>query len=176
MTTYKTISGHESAYLIGDDGSVKNKITNKILKPVKGKGGYYHVTLCYGKKEDCLVHRLVAIAFIKNPNNLPCVNHKDENKENNCVDNLEWCDHKYNLNYGKMKQIRNTQIIQKDKEGKFVKVWNSMKEASERLNIKYQGISRVCRKQRKTCGGYIWEYAKRKAVQHGEVQKQENHS
>ena len=75
----------------------------KVLKPIfDGRGLYQQVTLSKqgegGKRH--LIHRLVAIAFIPNPDNLPEVNHKDECKTNNCVDNLEWCDHKYNNNYG----------------------------------------------------------------------------
>lgn len=159
MSLLKEIKGHNSAYLVGSNGAVLNIVTGKYLKPVKGTNGYYHVTLCYGKKEDRSVHRLVAEAFVPNPNNLPCVNHKDENKLNNNADNLEWCDAKYNVNYGIGALARNSPVVQKDIDGNIIKFWGSMKEASEALNIKYQGISSVCRGRNKTCGGYKWEYA-----------------
>lgn len=73
----------------------------RIRKCEVGSNGYLHVLLCKnGKYITHNVHRLVAETFIPNPDNLPEINHKDENKENNCVDNLEWCTRKYNMNYG----------------------------------------------------------------------------
>lgn len=73
----------------------------KVLSPGKDKNGYLKVVLhCNGKCKTINVHRLVAQAFIPNPDNLPMINHKDEDKTNNNVTNLEWCDVKYNLNYG----------------------------------------------------------------------------
>lgn len=159
MELFRTIKGHEE-YMIGDKGTVMNMQTKKFLKPVKGNNGYLHITLCYGKREDCMVHRLVAEAFIPNPDNLPQVNHKDENKLNNSVDNLEWCTAKYNVNYGKCATHRNTPVVQMSHDGKLIRCWNSIKEASEFLNIKYQGISCVCRGVRKTCGGFRWKYLK----------------
>jgi hypothetical protein len=87
------------------EGRIRSVKTGKILKPGKDKCGYSHVTLCKdGKTSRFQVHRLVATAFIPNPDNLPVVNHKDENPSNNCVDNLEWCTVKYNVNYGTCKQ------------------------------------------------------------------------
>lgn len=162
MALFKQIKGHSSAYLVGSNGAIFNQITGKYLKPTLGSNGYYHLTLCYGERKDCLVHRLVAEAFIPNPHNLPCVNHKDENKRNNSAENLEWCTDKYNLNYGKCPSIKSTPVIQRSLNGNFIKKWNSIKEASQALNIKYQGISRVCRHIRKSCGGFLWEYAESK--------------
>ena len=158
MAFWKEIKGHDGAYLIGSNGKVFNQRTGKYLKPIKGSNGYYHVTLCYGKKEDCMIHRLVAEAFLPNADNLPQVNHKDENKLNNSVENLEWCTAKYNVNYGKGALQRNSPVLQIDSAGNVVRQWNSIKEASEELGIKAQGISRVCRKGRKTSGGFRWAY------------------
>ena len=162
MILFKEIEGHKGAYLVGSNGTIFNQKTGQYLKAVQGKHGYMHVTLCYGKKEDLLIHRAVAKAFVPNPDNFPCVNHKDEDKTNNDVSNLEWCTQKYNLNYGKMKVSRNSPVVQKDKNSNFIKQWNSIKEASESLKIKYQGISRVCRGLRRTCGGFMWEYAEKR--------------
>lgn len=79
------------SYLVYDDGRVQNKKTSKFLKPEITKNGYYRVTLCAGGKTNrFLLHRLVALRFIPNPDNLPCVNHLDGNKGNNAVSNLEW--------------------------------------------------------------------------------------
>ena len=81
-------------------GRVKSLYTNKILKPINKKG-YMFVTLAEGGKQyNRAIHRLVAKAFIANPNRYPTINHKNENKANNIITNLEWCDAKYNSNYG----------------------------------------------------------------------------
>ena len=87
-------------YAVSNYGTVINIKRDKVLKPGVA-GGYLRVVLCNnGKMRNHLIHRLVALAFISNPDNLPEVNHKDENKTNNCVWNLEWCTKKYNNNYG----------------------------------------------------------------------------
>ena len=89
-------------YLIDTDGNIYNKRTNKKLKISDNGRGYKKVGLYTeeGKMVNKYIHRLVAETFIDNPNNLSEVNHIDEDKSNNCVDNLEWCDRKYNNNYG----------------------------------------------------------------------------
>ena len=85
-------------YFISNFGRVFSKKSNKVMKNrVVSKNGYQQITL---DNSQLLVHRLVAQAFIPNPNNLPCVNHKDENPGNNDFRNLEWCTYKYNSNYG----------------------------------------------------------------------------
>lgn len=112
MEKYKEIKGFEGLYEVSNYGNIRSLKRNKILRP-RITRGYYHVTLCKnGILYYKLNHRLVAEAFIPNPDNLPCVNHKDENKLNNFVwvnedgsvdlekSNLEWCTYKYNSNYG----------------------------------------------------------------------------
>ena len=95
------IENHPS-YFISNFGRVFSKKSNKVMKNrVVSKNGYQQITL---DNSQLLVHRLVAQAFIPNPNNLPCVNHKDENPGNNDFRNLEWCTYKYNSNYGTIKQ------------------------------------------------------------------------
>ena len=110
MEIWKDIEGYEGLYQVSNKGRIKSlnridsrghKVNEKILSSKPNNKGYLRVHLYKnGKRKPFSVHRLVAIAFIPNPNNLLEVNHKDENKENNTVDNLEWCDRKYNANYG----------------------------------------------------------------------------
>ena len=99
---WKPIKGYESLYEVSNLGRVKSLKWGKerILRTDKSNNGYLRVVLCKdGKKKKYLVHRLVCESFLPNSNNLPEVNHKDENKTNNKVDNLEWCDRTYNNRY-----------------------------------------------------------------------------
>lgn len=103
---WQPVKGYEGLYEVSNLGRIKSLNYNhtgkeKILKPANNGWGYLQIVLCRdGKVKHFKVHRLVAIAFLPNPEGLPEVNHKDENKSNNCVENLEWCDVKYNINYG----------------------------------------------------------------------------
>ena len=99
MEEWKDIIGYEGLYQVSNLGRVRR--SGKILKGGYNNKGYHTINLCKkGISKSFFVHRLVAIAFIPNPNNLPIVNHKDENPKNNCIENLEWCTYKYNANYG----------------------------------------------------------------------------
>ena len=88
-------------YQVSDSGEIKNSNTGRVLKPEYSNKGYACVHLRKdGKTKKHRLHRLIALTFIPNPSNLPEVNHKDENKANNMISNLEWCDRKYNTHYG----------------------------------------------------------------------------
>ena len=109
---WKPIIGYENLYKINNYGEVLSLRSNKILKPNNNGIGYFIIQLCKnGKRKNYLIHRLVAEHFLDNPNNLAEVNHKDEDKSNNFVNNLEWCKHKYNMNY---KQLQKRQQISKE--------------------------------------------------------------
>lgn len=122
---WKDVVGYEGIYKVSNLGNVKslhwrNSFDERIMTPHLLGRGYYFVNLRNKSKgKSKLVHRLVAQAFIPNPNNYPCVNHKDENKLNNCVDNLEWCSYLYNNTYGKRKGIWKGKNNPNYKDGKY---------------------------------------------------------
>ena len=187
---WKDIKGFEGLYQVSNFGRVKSldKIVNgRNNKPVIKKGkilkqvdlGQGYVVVCLRKElknNQKFVHRLVAEAFIPNPNNLPQVNHKDENKKNNCVDNLEWCTAKYNANYG----TRTNRIFQNrvlpdftlsnnpnakrvdvySLDGTYELTFNSIKEAFIYLKINgsQSNVSMCCNGKLKTAYRHIWKW------------------
>ena len=142
----------------------------KILKQSFERNGYTRVGLSRdGKVKSYYIHVLVAEAFIPNPDNLPEVNHIDENKMNNQVNNLEWCNHKYNSIHG----TRASRISKANTNNKKVSkqvlcietgvIYPSVHEAGRQMNLDFGEIARVCRgyRNRKTAGGYHWEFVRR---------------
>lgn len=150
---FREVVGFEGLYEVSNYGRVRRN--GRILKPWKNRKGYLHVDLSKnGIRRKALIHRLVAQSFIPNPNNYPEINHKDENKTNNAVDNLEWCTREYNNNYSKAKPV-----LQFDKEGNFIREWPSGVKVEEELGIHQQSISWCCLGKRyKSAGGYLWKY------------------
>lgn len=135
----------------------------KLVKKINNSG-YYEVCLSDKNiKKFYLVHRLVAEAFLSNPNNLPQVNHKDENKLNNNIDNLEWCTGNYNYFYGTgLYRRKNNQPVkaveQYTLDNSYIRSFISINEAERITNIKSYNIIAVCKEKRKTAGGFIWKY------------------
>ena len=135
------------------------------MKPGVCTNGYYQANFnVNGKRFTPLLHRIVAIAFLPNPNNYPEINHKDEDITNNNADNLEWCTSKYNANYGSrnvrmMENRVRIPVIQKDLDGNFVKRWDCMSRACEAVNADISSMIRVCKGKQHTCRGFKWEYA-----------------
>ena len=169
MEIWKDIIGFEGMYQISNYGNVKSLKKKKqhsdyLLKPFFIKNGYLKTQL--SKNNVCyrpLIHRLVAMHFIDNPNNYKEVNHKDENKTNNRVDNLEWCDRKYNVNYGtaKLREAKTKHkyfIEQYDLNNNFIKKWYSLKEIEIDTNYKKNNIQQNCLGNTKSAYGYKWKY------------------
>lgn len=182
---WKDITGYEGTYQISNYGRVKSldreihknngvieHRNGQIMKLLLDKDGYCILGLRIKNKikKSFRVHRLVAEAFIENPDNLPEVNHKDEDKSNNCVENLEWCTCAYNINYGTHNQkVANSNknhpnkiipICQFDLKGNFIKEWSSLTLASQEYSLPVTSITRCCKHKFgvKQCGGYKWEY------------------
>ena len=169
---WKDIKGYEGLYQVSNLGNVRslnhyasNGIKNilykgRILKQTKHKKtGYLLTTLCKNNKhKTVLSHKLVAEAFIPNIYNLPCINHKDENKHNNRVDNLEWCTHKYNNNYGNNTKKLCKSVLQYDLQGNFIKAYYGANEASRQTGISTSNICKCCRKERKKTKGFVFKY------------------
>lgn len=141
----------------------------KILKPKKNRYGYLYVILYTdGNKVTKKVHRLVAEAFIPNPENKPEVNHIDEDKENNVADNLEWVTNRENCNRGtRNKRMAEAllnrgdlskPVVQYTSDGVFMALYLSTHEAERVTGISQANICSVCQGKRKTAGGYIWCY------------------
>ena len=172
------IKGYEN-YEVTTTGEVINTKTGRVLKPFKSKKGYLQVSLSKnGKEKIFLIHRLVAEAFIPNPENLPQVNHKDEDKTNNYVGtresnytdgNLEWCTHEYNQNYGTRNKriaimningIQSKTVLQLRKDGSLVRIWPSAREVQRQLHFNQGNINQCCLGKRHSANGYKWSYAK----------------
>ena len=156
---WKSIKGYEGLYEVSNFGKIKSLKKKIILKQFKNTNGYFQVELWKNKKgKQFLVHKLVAESFILNINNFPFINHIDENKENNCANNLEWCTAKYNCNYGTRNLRLSIPVICIELN----KTYNSIKEASKDLNIQQAHISGCCAKRKHyiTAGGYHWRYVK----------------
>ena len=163
------IEEFDGLYQASNLGRIRNKKTERILKCQKNKKGYLVVGLRKNNTQITRqVHRLVAKTFIPNPENKPQVNHKDGNKEDCCISNLEWNTngengkHAYDTGlrrkrFGK-EHFKAKAVEQYDLEGNLVKVWNSIADIERQLNIKHTNICKCCKGNRKTTGGYTWRY------------------
>lgn len=166
---YKDVKGYEGLYLVGRGGEIVSlpRHGTRYNEPVELKGsydnhGYKQVTLCKdGNGLSVKVHRIVATAFIHNPLRLREVNHKDENKDNNSADNLEWCTREYNVRYGRRTQKTRKKVNQFTKDGKYIRTFSGVTEAAKEIggNKNISNISNCCNRKRNTAYGYKWGWA-----------------
>lgn len=171
MEIWKNIDGYNGLYQISNLGRVKslgngnsNNSKERILKPGITRGDYLQVNLSKdGKRKHYYIHRLVASAFIDNPDNLLEVNHINEDKADNRVNNLEWCDRAYNCNYGsrieRIATIRKKPIYSVNKTTNEITYYQSATDAERLTNINNAHIWSCCNGKRKSAGGYKWYYA-----------------
>ena len=164
---WKEVVGFEGLYEVSNHGIVRRADTKRIKATPLNAYGYPQVSLYKnGKNRLMRVHRLVAIAFVENPNPTmyDCINHKDENPCNNYFENLEWCDRSYNNNYGshntKVAKSHSIPVEQYNLKGQFVKEWVSATEASRELGIPQVAINSCCLRKPKynQAGGFLWKY------------------
>lgn len=181
---WRDIKDYEGYYQVSNFGNVKSldrkiiqedskrhqylrTIKGRLLKQTNNGRGYKNVTLVKdNKKKQGLVHRLVAEAFIFNPNNYPVINHIDGNKHNNKITNLEYCSHKHNINEAIRLGLLNPRehsckkCIQKDFNGNVINTYKSITEASKSTGICIGNISATCLGNQKYAGKYKWEFLK----------------
>ena len=182
---WKVIPGYDGRYEVSSHGRIKtysnarwgNKAQGRIMTLKKTTAGYPCVTLykpfSNGQRTYCMVHRLVAKAFIPNPENKETVNHIDGNKENNIVTNLEWATHSENSTHAvrtglstpsqKQKDVTvkrcSIPVLMFDKCMNLLAKYESAKQASLQTGAEHSSIIKCCRGKLKTANGYIWRYA-----------------
>lgn len=173
---WKDIAGYEGLYQVSSIGNVRSMnyrghgVIKNLTPKVNNRGRLWVDLRKNGSSKCFLIHRLVAAAFIPNPNNYPQINHIDEDTKNNMVENLEWCTALYNVRYynerhqdkrsaprGPNPNIK--PVNQISKTGQIVKTWPNSKEVMRELGWSDWSISECCRGNRKSAYGFTWQYA-----------------
>ena len=166
------IVGYEGLYSISNLGRIASHHRGKckILHPTTHRTNRYsYVNLCRnGIVKSFRVHVLVAKHFLPPIEGKVEVNHKDENKSNNRVDNLEWCDRKYNVNYGTARERLRAAIgkrlgkpvVQYSKTGEYIRSYDSITEARQIVGCSIPNIVNCCKRRKPSAGGFVWRYAR----------------
>lgn len=177
---WKQIDGFEGRYYVSNYGRVmvkggtryknqkhKTNAPDRIIKFNRNNSGYLTVGLgrrVDGTRRTRTVHKLVALAFIPNPNGYPEINHKDENKDNNCVWNLEWCSHKQNIYHNNKSAIERGSEKQRkyfgqySLDGELIKVWHGFKKLGRETDYHRANVSKCCKGLLDSYKGYVWKY------------------
>ena len=161
VETFVKIEGFEN-YEVSNLGKVRNMKTGKILKTSLNNNGYLGLRLCgHDKRKYLLLHRIIAIAFIDNHEEKPCVNHIDENKLNNDLSNLEWCTERENSIHGtrtkRVAEKLSQKVIQLDLNDNVLSEFESMHQAERETGVALSSISSCCNGKRKSAGGFKWK-------------------
>ena len=186
---WKPMPGYEENYLISNYGNVWSIRNSRLLKPKETKAGYLRVSPSVnGYRRECFIHRLVALAFIPNPDNKPTVNHLNENKKDNRVENLEWATNAEQNIYGtriervvahtdwenrgidyaavaakhdyyNMNRKQMKPVLQFDEHGIFIARYDGLSAAARQVGVSAGHLCSCLKGERRTCGGYKWKYA-----------------
>ena len=163
---WKDIVGYIGYYKVSNYGRIKSlnrPYSKEMIMKFEYHNGYARIVLTKnGIKKHYAVHRLVALAFIPNQTNLPEVNHKDENPSNCRIDNLEWCTHSYNINYGsrndRVTQKRGRPVDQFSLNGDYIQTFPSISKAAKTIHGNTTSICYCCKYTQHQACGYIWRY------------------
>lgn len=151
-------------YEVNRKGEIRHKVRKQVLKPRLNSGGYAYVNFnINGHRKNFAVHRIVANAFIPNPNGYSEINHKDYDRTNNCVDNLEWVDSSQNKQHMFLKEenkdCRGKEVEQYTKKGEYIKTFTSLSAAAQEMGCTVGAISNCCMGRSKTSMGYRWRFS-----------------
>lgn len=161
---WRPVPGYEGLYDVSSDGKVWSYVSNKVLSPSHNGRGYLHCVLTKnGEKRGFGIHRLVAIAFLPNPQGKPTVNHLNEKTDDNRVENLEWATHHEQNVYGTRPQrcsekAKKRAVIRSCPDGSNIKKYESATQAALEEKLRPENIVHCLKGRRKTCGGYQWKY------------------
>ena len=173
METWKDVVGYEGLYQVSDAGRVRSldrvdrfgrTHVGRILRPTVQRNGYIFVNLSdRGRQKHALIHRLVAECFVENVHCFNEVNHINEDKADNSASNLEWCVHKYNMNYGTARartaKAQGRKVHKLSLDGEVLNESESVRAAARAIGHNHKDIYNVCNGLRPTAGGYKWAYA-----------------
>ena len=168
MEAWKSVVGYEGLYEVSENGNIRKFKTHRQLRHCVHKTGYESVVLYKnGQPKRTLVHRIVASAFLDNPNGYKYVNHKDETRGNNSASNLEWCSREYNMKYGTVRKrisdkrghgARKKRRVAQIDSGNVVAIWDSIASAARGTHTARTLIFECCNGVHKTANGYTWVY------------------
>ena len=158
---WKDVKGFDGIYQVSNLGNIRSV---KLMKPRPIWNGYMQISFYKdGIEYHRLVHRVVAEAFLENSENLPQVNHKDENKKNNRADNLEWCTRNYNKNYGtgnkRSAEKRSKRVLQFTLDWELIEEHPSLISIERNLGYDHSTIAKCCNRKKAQAYGYRWKYA-----------------